>query len=156
MMFLFSSARTLCQQHENFVRFTNSKMNIDFTTIARGTDSSYPSARQMALRSSQRWSNVWQLHTYNTEPPLPIPQVDFSRYSVVAVFAGEKPTGGYSVEIIKVETNGSQTKEPEAIAISVRYRQPKAGEFVTEALTYPYHMIRIPKLDVSKVVFKHI
>ncbi len=131
-------------------------MNIDFTMIARGTDSSYLNVRQMAIRSSRRWSNVWQLHTYNTEPPPPIPQVDFSRHSVIAVFAGQKPTSGYSIKIIKVEINGSQTKDPEAIAISVRHRQPKAGDFVTEALTYPYHMIWIPKLDGKKVVFKHI
>lgn len=131
-------------------------MNIDFTTIARGTDSSYPSANQTVLDNSEHWSNCWQLHTYDIEPPPPVPPVDFSRYSVVAVFAGEKPTSGYSVEILKVETSGSQTQEPEAIAISVRHRQPKAGEFVTEALTYPYHIIMIPKIDANKVVFKHV
>lgn len=130
-------------------------MNIDFTTIARGTDSGYQSASQMVIDNSERWSNCWQLHTYNAEPPPPVPPVDFSRYSIVTVFAGEKPTGGYSVEILKVETSGSQTKERSA-AITVRYRQPKAGEFVTEALTYPYHMIRIAKIDGNKVVFKHI
>ncbi len=131
-------------------------MNIDFTTIARGTDSSYLNVRQMAIRSLRRWSKVWQLHTCNTEPPPPIPQVDFSCYSVVAVFAGEKPTSGYSIKVIKVETNGSQTKGLEAISISVRHRQPKAGDFVTEALTYPYHMIQIPKLDGKKIVFKYL
>lgn len=130
-------------------------MNIDFTTIARGTDSDYPSANQTAINNSKRWINVWQLHTYNTEPPPPLPQVDFRRYSVVGIFAGEQPTSGYSVEILKVETNGSQTKE-RTVAITVRHRQPKAGEFVTEALTYPYHIIKMPKIDVSKVVFKHI
>jgi hypothetical protein len=61
-----------------------------------------------------------------------------------------------TLEILSVENGSSQTKEQGAIAITVRHRQPKAGEFVTEALTYPYHMIRMPKLDASKVVFKHI
>ncbi len=128
-------------------------MNIHFTTIARGTDSGYQSASQMVIDNSEQWIDLWQLHTYNTEPPPPVPQVDFTRYSVVAVFAGEKPTSGYSVEILSVETSGSQTKEQ--LAITVQYRQPEAGDFVTEALTYPYHIIRIPKID-GKVVFKHI
>lgn len=129
-------------------------MNIGFTTIARGADSGYQSASQMVIDNSEQWSNLWNQHTYNTEPPPPVPQVDFTRYSVVAVFAGEQPTGGYSVKILSAETSGSQTKEQ--LAITVGYRQPTAEDFVTEALTYPYHIIKIPKLDVSKVVFKHI
>ncbi len=128
-------------------------MNIDFTTIARGTNSGYQSASQMVINNSEQWSNLWQQHTYNTEPPPPVPQVDFTPYSVVAVFAGEQPTGGYSVEILSVETSGSQTQEQ--LAIRVQHRQPGAGDFVTEALTYPYHIIRIPKID-GRVVFKHI
>ncbi|MEH1912928.1 protease complex subunit PrcB family protein [Nostoc sp.] len=130
-------------------------MNIDFTTIARGSDSGYQSASQMVIDNSERWIDLWQQHTSNAEPPPPIPQVDFTRYSVVAVFAGEQPTGGYSVEILSAETSGSQTQERSPIAITVQYRQREAGDFVTEALTYPYHIIRIPKID-GKVVFKHI
>jgi PrcB C-terminal len=128
-------------------------MNIDFTTIARGVDSGYQSASKMAIDNSERWIDLWQQHTYNTEPPPPVPQVDFTRYRVVAVFAGEKPTGGHSVEILSAETSGSQTQEQ--LAITVQDRQPSAGDFVTEALTYPYHMIKIPKID-GKVVFKHV
>ena len=132
------------------------KMNIDFTTVAQGTDSGYQSASQTVIDNSEQWSNVWQLHTYNAEPPPPIPQVDFSRYSIVAVFAGEKSTSGYSVEIVKAKNSGSQTKEQQAIAVTIGHRQPKAGDFVTEALTYPYHIIRMPKVNGNKVVFKHI
>jgi hypothetical protein len=129
-------------------------MNIDFTTIARGSDSGYQSASQiMVIDNSEQWIDLWQQHTSNTEPPPPVPQVDFTRYSVVAVFAGEQPTGGYSVEILSAETSGSPTQEQ--LAITVEHRQPSAGDFVTEALTYPYHMIRIPKIH-GKVVFKHI
>jgi hypothetical protein len=128
-------------------------MNVDFTTIARGTDSGYQSASQMVIDNSERWNDLWQQHTYNTEPPPPVPRVDFTRYSVVAVFAGEQPTGGYSVEILSVETSGSPTQEQ--LTITVQHRQPSAGDFVTEALTYPYHMIRMPKID-GRVVFKHI
>ena len=131
-------------------------MNIHFTTIARGTDSGYQSASQMVINNSERWSNLWQQHTYNTEPPPPVPRVDFTSYSVVAVFAGEKPTSGYSVEILSAETSGSQTLDQSAIAITVQHRQPKAGDFVTEALTYPYHIIRISTIDGNRVVFKHI
>jgi hypothetical protein len=38
--------------------------------------------------------------------------------------------------------------------IVVEYRQPQPEDFVTEAMTYPYHMIKIPQIDVKKVVFE--
>jgi hypothetical protein len=129
-------------------------MNIDFTTISRGADSGYQSSSQMVIDNQERWVDLWQQHTCNTEPPPPVPQVDFTSYNVVAVFAGEKCTGGYSVEILAVETRNFQTKDLLSLMIIVEYRQPKPGDFVTEGMTYPYHMIKIPQIDVSKVVFE--
>jgi PrcB C-terminal len=129
-------------------------MNIDFTSIARGADSGYQSASQMLINNQERWVDLWQQHTSNTEPPPPIPKVDFTSYNVVAVFAGEKSSGGYSVEILAVETRNFQTKDLPSLAIIVEYRQPNSGDFVTEAMTYPYHLIKIPKMDVKKVIFE--
>lgn len=129
-------------------------MNIDFTTIARGADSGYRSVRQMVIDNSERWINLWQQHTSDTEPPTPVPKVDFTSHNVAAVFAGEKSTGGYSVEILTVETRNTQTIGLPSLVITVQYRQPQPGDFVTEAMTYPYHMIKIPQIDVNKVVFE--
>jgi len=129
-------------------------MKIDFTTIAQGADSGYQSASQTVIDNKERWINLWQQHTSDTEPPIPVPQVDFTSYNVVAVFAGEKSTGGYSVEILTVETRNFQTKNLPSLVIVVEYRQPQPEDFVTEAMTYPYHMIKIPQIDVKNVVFE--
>lgn len=129
-------------------------MNIDFTTISRGTDSGYRSASQTVIDNQEGWINLWQQHASDTEPPTPVPKVDFTSYNVVSVFAGEKSSGGYSVEILTVETRNFQTKDLPSLVIVVEYRQPQPGDFVTEAMTYPYHMIKIPKIDVKKVVFE--
>lgn len=129
-------------------------MNVDFTTIARGTHSGYQSANQMVIDRPEQWADLWYQHTAGSEPPPPVPQVDFTRHSVVAVFAGEKPTGGYSVEILGVETKDFQIGNPPSLVIQVEYRQPQPGDFVTDAITQPHHMIRIPQIAVDKVVFE--
>ena len=129
-------------------------MNIDFTTISRGADSGYQSPSQTVIDNQEGWINLWQQHTSDTEPPPPVPQVDFTSYNVVAVFAGEKSTGGYSVEMLTVETRNFQTKDLPSLVIVVEYRQPQPEDFVTEAMTYPYHMIKIPQIDVKNVVFE--
>lgn len=127
-------------------------MNIEFLTLAWSRESGYQSATGTVIDDSEQWNNLWQLHTCNEEPRLPAPQVDFTHYSVIAVFAGEKPTSGYSVEILSVETRG--TNEQPSIAIMVQYRQPEPGEFVSREFTYPNHIVKIPKIDQNKVIFR--
>ena len=123
-------------------------MRVNFTTIAQGTYSAYPTASKLAIARTAEWEDLWQQHSSDDVPPPPVPKVDFTQDRVIAVFAGEKPTGGYSVEIISVETTNSQ------LVITVQYRQPRAEDIVTEAITHPCHIIKFPRMTVEKVVFE--
>lgn len=58
---------------------------------------------------------------------LPAENIDFSKTAVVAAFAGEKNTGGYSVNIEKTEDK-----------ISINVAAPPKGGLVTQVLTAPY------------------
>lgn len=127
-------------------------MDIKFTTLAWSRDSGYQSATETVVDNLEQWNNLWQLHTCNAEPSPLVPQVDFTRYSVAAVFAGEQPNSGYSVEILSVEARAE--KEQPAIVITVQYRQPQPREFVIRELTYPNHIIKIPKIDRNNVTFR--
>lgn len=67
------------------------------------------------------------------------------RYLLVS--AGERPTGGYWLEeLVLVGTE-------EEIEVTVRLRVPAPGEFVTEALTYPHLLVRIPD-DGRQLVYE--
>ena len=126
-------------------------MKVDFTTIeprGRGEDSGYCTPSRMVIRNEREWEKVWLEHLSNINPPLGRPKVDFTREMVVAVFAGEKPTSGYPVEIIAVDTQDSQ------LVVTVRYRQPSTGAGVMDVVTCPYHMVRMPRRDEVQVVFK--
>ena len=67
--------------------------------------------------------------------------VDFERESLVLVALGERPTGGYAVEIREVLAGGG--------ALHVRYVEVRPGArcFVTQAVTYPYAAVAIPRFD---------
>lgn len=58
-------------------------------------------------------------------------ELDFDRDAIVAVFAGERSTGGYSLELDRVER--SET----TITLHIRENTPAADAMVTQALTYP-------------------
>lgn len=125
-------------------------MRVDFTTIAQGCNSAYPTANQLVINNTTEWVDFWQEHSSDNIPPPPVPEVDFTQYQVVAVFAGEKSTGGYSVEITSVETTNSQ------LVITAKYSQPQADDIVTEAFTYPHHIIKIPRMTIENVVFERV
>lgn len=125
-------------------------MKVNFNTIAQGTYSAYPTANQLAISSTAEWVDLWQRHSSNNIPPPPVPEVDFTQDRVIAVFAGEKFTGGYSVEIISVETTNSQ------LVIIVKHRQPGAEDIVTQVITHPYHIIRIPRMTLERVIFEQV
>lgn len=65
----------------------------------------------------------------------------------VAVFWGEKNTGGYAVEI------ESASLEGERVEISLSLQNPPEGAIVTQALTYPYAISAIENLDAANKDF---
>ncbi len=50
---------------------------------------------------------------------------------MVAVFAGERPTGGYQLHLERV------IRTPSSISLHIRESKPDPGDMVTQALTYP-------------------
>lgn len=64
-------------------------------------------------------------------------RVDLRRHTVLVVFAGEKPTGGWRVQITGVAKRGS------SCVVSYLIKAPPAGAMVTQAFTTPYAAIRL-------------
>lgn len=127
---------------------------VNFTTIAQGAYSGYQTASQMVIDNQEDWEYIWQQHTEGTEPPPAIPQVDFTNNQVIAVFAGEKPSGGYSVGILTVKIRDSQGENLPSLIIKIKYNRPQTEDLVTDELTQPYHIIKIPQIAVGGVVFQ--
>ena len=82
------------------------------------------------LYSELKWDNV--------------PQVDFTKSNVIALFMGQKSSGGYSIGIEKLEINGNTA------TVTVSKKSPEG--IVTTALTQPFYIAAITKSD--KVEFR--
>lgn len=79
------------------------------------------------------------------KPAKPGAIIDFDQEMIVAVFAGEKPTGGYRIDIPAIEEDRARQQ------FTVRYREtrPPAGAMATQALTQPYHLVRLKKIEMA-------
>jgi hypothetical protein len=124
------------------------KTEVMFHTIGKGSRSGVRERLHAVARSQGEWQKLWQRHTSAETNPSPPPAIDFNKEFVGAIFLGEKPTGGFAVEIVKAERNGGE------LVINYKEVNPAPGAIVTQALTQPFHIVRIDGAVDSKVTFR--
>ena len=75
---------------------------------------------------------------------------DAGEGTYLVAFWGEKPTGGYSVEITSVRSDGDR------VGVQLSLKDPPPDAMVTQALTYPYvtAVVRNADLTDKEVVLK--
>lgn len=78
------------------------------------------------------WTRLW-LQIGQDAPPL-----DFKKFYAVAVFAGERPTGGWTVDFQEPVNKG-----PDAI---VRYKILPPSGFATQAIARPWKVRAFPRV----------
>ena len=122
---------------------------LPFITIEKGTYSGITEPSYAVIKGEDDWNNFWDRHVSNIIPKPDVPEIDFSKEMVIGVFAGQKNSGGYEVEIVKI------LKEENSIKVLYKERVPLPDEVVTAVITQPYHFIKMPKEDL-KVIFQNI
>ena len=115
-------------------------------TIEKGDQSNVDEAKQVLVRTEAEWAKLWQQHN----PDRPRPAVDFSKEMVVGVFMGSRPNAGFSTSVISTTAGNG--------ALIVRYKEtmPASGTVSAQILTFPYHLVAIPKATVSDVKFEKV
>ena len=121
---------------------------VTYRSVGKGYRSGVRAPMQIVVRSQNEWSALWRQHAVNDPSSRPAPAVDFDKEVVVALFLGEKPTGGYDVQISRAE----QTQD--GLTIYYREKSPLPGGMVTQALTQPFHIVRIIGEVNSEVIFR--
>ena len=114
---------------------------IKFRSIARGGFSGIFEAKECVVTNASEWAKFWTLHRPNARVETKMPEVDFTTEMVACVALGRQRTGGYSVEIVKAESNEG------VIQIFVKRKTPRKGAIVTMALSAPFHFAALPRSD---------
>ncbi|MBN2381093.1 protease complex subunit PrcB family protein [candidate division WOR-3 bacterium] len=110
----------------------------------------YSDAGGMVFRDAKSWEAFWDDHCRAVSlegENLEAPEVDFSAQMLVGVFSGEKPTGGYGINIQRV-LEGSKS-----LVVEYVEKSPDPDAMVSQVITYPCHIVAIPRSDKT-VEFK--
>jgi hypothetical protein len=110
-----------------------------YEILAEGTNGGRATESREVIKSQQQLANIYKELGLETAP-----KVDFTKNNVVALFMGQKNTGGYSIGIDNVAVNG------DTAVITVKMASPDG--MATMAITNPYCIATVAKTD--KVVVK--
>ncbi len=110
-----------------------------YTSVGTGGNASYSSNEASVVLSKAfgSFSNAWRKANGNQVPIPSTPSINFSRFNTVTFFLGQKPTGGYGVEVrsTRVENN--------RLIVEVATSKPREGLINTQALTSPWFSIQV-------------
>lgn len=115
-------------------------------TIEKGDQSNIEDATQVLIQTDDEWTALWRRHS----PDRPMPKVNFAREMVVGVFMGSRPNAGFSTEVISaVVVKG-------VLVAQYRDTVPSRGAVAAQVLTFPYHLVAIPKSPVADKKFDKV
>lgn len=115
--------------------------SVDFETVWRSAYVSfgYEEPTYLVIQTEAEWEALW---ARANQPRVEPPEVDFATRTVLVALLGTKPTGGYSIDI-----EGVLPRQDDRYTVSVEIGVPGPTCGVTMALTYPVHMVSIPRDD---------
>ncbi|MBY0551960.1 MAG: protease complex subunit PrcB family protein [Candidatus Obscuribacterales bacterium] len=111
---------------------------IPMVTVESGWNSGITTAAREVISDDARWQKVYKKHS-NVRPQPPAPDVDFRKEMIVAVFMGQRSSGGYSIRVTRVERRDGATY------VYYTNYNPPPGSFTTAAMSAPYHLVKVPR-----------
>lgn len=106
---------------------------LSFETLSSRT-SRISSSQTQAVSDESSWQTLWKQHTGSDADR---PMINFEIETVLAVFAGQKRSGGYSIKITQVQKQG------EELLVQYQETAPSSGNLVSQNLTSPAHLVKV-------------
>lgn len=122
----------------------------------------------MVIKDQDTWDGIYRMISGGGVKL----SLDFSHYMVIAIFMGEKRTGGYSVNILRAEEmDGVEVMEytekgkgkvrplsqiaKKVFVVEYEEISPGPNSLITMAITSPYHIKAVRRSDLPVVFVKY-
>lgn len=101
--------------------------------IGQWTHTGISEARRLIIRDANAWATFWSELGVGDRP-----SVDFSRDIVIAVAAGQRPSGGHEIAVSRVTVSNGE------LQVEVLETTPGPNCMTTSALTQPVDVVVVP------------
>lgn len=136
--------------------------NIPFTVLAEGSHSGFGPGEggYYYFTDESAWASFWNAKGVPDGTRIDLPSsVDFSQEHAIVLATGTQPTGGYVIRVQRIEffdpcptpTNpgGVQCQAVPSLRVYVSFTFPGPNEVVTQVLSSPYQVVKIPVQPLS-------
>jgi len=107
------------------------KEKIEFEVVSQGFYSPLAEKYYDVIGNESKFLKFVKKTGVSIEPP------DFSKETLIAVFMGEKRTGGYKIEVSKIEREGGE------VVVYVDNIVPSKTCIVTQQITSPFQIVKV-------------
>jgi uncharacterized protein (DUF885 family) len=109
---------------------------VEFSVLATGALSGHEGGRTVELVTNENdWRRAWA----TLGGGRPRPEINFDTRAAVIVYQGQKPTGGYQIEVDEIRRDGT------VLAVKVRERRPAFGDVTMQVITSPFVAVSITR-----------
>jgi len=135
------AAAAAAPSEQGYAPYGNNR-TLDIRRIGQWTRTGIGESRRLVIRDANAWAQFWSELGVGEQP-----SVDFSHDVVVAVAAGQRPTGGYEIAIDRVTQSDGQ------LTVEVVERTPGPNCMTTASLTQPVDVVVVPAADARSLSF---
>ena len=138
---LFSIMLTSCPDKTQ----QNSQDDNSFVSLYKGRMNGAGDMKQQnkVVKSEKEWKRLLSQLTISQTN---LPEIDFSKNTLLVLIDKVRNTGGFSVEVENVKT------ENDKLIVVVKHTGPKPTDMVTMAIEQPFQVIKINKTN-KEIVF---
>lgn len=111
---------------------TGTGRRLEFQTLKKGNYSGHTSSGYYLINNLDEWTEVFEKS--------PQPEIIFSKTTIIAVFMGQRSTGGFGIEIKEIIDIGF------LVIVKVEKTGPGEGCMVPMVLTSPFHVVEVDKI----------
>lgn len=111
----------------------NNNMQLTWKELLSGNQCSIEKPVNIVITNQAQFDSLWS-KAFNKAMPQEKPAVDFSKYSVIAIFLGTVSSGGHSAVITSIKHNGADGYKVEA-----EHKLPGKSCISTTAIEFPYY-----------------
>ncbi|TFG80475.1 MAG: protease complex subunit PrcB family protein [Spirochaetales bacterium] len=110
--------------------------SLEYDVLGSGSHASVTDGYTTLIRNPDAFNRLWSSILGSS---MPAPDIDFGVYAVIASFMGQRNTGGFSVQPVRVELLSD-----DRVRVVLRNEAPRKDQVVTQVLTSPYVILAVP------------
>jgi len=121
--------------------------NINFKELANETHGGFHTSKFLVIKEKQGTLDVYNQVNKIRKPSFDIPKIDYKKQYLLALFMGEKSTGGYAISVEYIQ------ESPNKITVFIKEQIPEG--MTTMAITSPFCFVLMDKSD-KEIVFEKV